>query len=114
VAALQALAEDPSSRPDLPRSGHCLSQLPPWHEDDAIMFGGYVEAAGKQRYATNDVWTFNLGQGAWKRVKVSGSRLPRVGGGPPLHRHTHAVPSNGCTMNAASHGRIRRLHVLAL
>lgn len=62
----------------MPRSGHCLAALPEWHEDDAILFGGYVETASKSRHATNDAWIFNMQSQSWRRVQPAGTALPQA------------------------------------
>eukprot|EP00798_Chlamydomonas_sp_ICE-L_P021800 gene21800-28822_t len=108
------VARDLDEQPGLPRSGHAMAALPAWHEDDALLFGGYTETArltsqavlsnecvwliggweGGQRFL-NDVWKFDLKTGSWSEMNPTGVQMPEISRfqavavGSKVYIHTH-------------------------
>ncbi|DBB02916.1 TPA: hypothetical protein ACH3X1_013518 [Trebouxia sp. C0004] len=74
----QEVADQPSTKPLPPRSGHCLARVPIGGNIQAFIFGGYTENEAKQRAATNDAWIFSLQQGSWSQPNMGSSQLPRA------------------------------------
>jgi hypothetical protein len=58
-------------------SGACAAPLPEGHSHDVILFGGYHEAADKQRACTKAAWIYSRKAGAWEPVQYTSAAVPQ-------------------------------------